>query len=868
MVDPNPARGMPIALQRYWLTGKGAAKIRWGSPGDFKRCVRALATKFPENPEGLCNILHQKALGKPPGEHSYGHALDTAKELAEAEALLAAAPMLGNRIWMAPLAPIGVRTGDGRMFTEGSLSFRALPLPLEWAKARNGGHAGAITIGRILGTTIGPDELGQEYAWGWGDLLPEELFPEVKQAVALMEGGVAGLSLDPGGFVEVLAGAGREANFTSYRAGGATLVSIPAFEGQKIWLGGPEDVLGDDGAVIPVELEAGREEIPELSVDECDCLVPDGEVVTLAVNATGWRGLPIAGRDESVDRDDAIKRIAIWANGDTAKLNRAFLWRHPTGNPQSVYSYRLPVGDIIDGKLMLIYHAIYAASALIEGAHGGLPNIPDEEKDDLRRVISKVYKHMAEHFNDPTIEASWDRETKRNNGVTGKEDSEGDKGDFSMPLTELASEVLDAELAVRSGGWSSLPIASTGRSWDEGAARAALDSWAGDSIDKYARGFLWRGGDNKTDMKFPIAMPIDGDLTIVPRAVSAALGRLNQASIPAGDKSRMRGILESIQKRYQSDEMAGGWYAPTDVIYTQDASLLELNANPPHPELSDALVASMAPVAPPASWFAHQDIQPSAAGLEITPEGQVRGYLALWKTCHRSVGKGTCVKPPRNTTGYQHFRLGSVLTAEGELIKVGRISVGGGHADPWLGVIPALEHYDNASTATAIVVPHQDKHGIQLAGGLIPGVTPEQIAALRRHQVSGDWRFHDKRMELVAVLAVNTPGYPVFAQDGDNMTLLAAMTFEDTEDHEHEEFEMSEPEETVEPVIVPVEARIEFSGEDVDDLAEKVAAKAMDHLERMRQENEHAKALASHKAFADEQTQAQRAAKLAEVTSL
>ena len=761
MVDPNPARGMPIALQRYWLAGKGAAKIRWNTPGDFLRCVRALTAKFPENPEGLCNILHQKATGGPPGHGSAEHALNSAKELADAKALLAAAPLLGDLIWMAPLAPIGVRTGDGRMFTEGSLSFRALPLPLEWAKARLGGHQGAVTIGRILGTTIGPDATGQEYAWGYGDMFPEDLFPEVKQARALIEGGVAGLSLDPGGFVEVLAGEGRQANFTSYRAGGATLVSIPAFEGQRIWLGGPDDLFddgADDEALEALLHVSGQLDAPviadgvtDLAIEEeidCDCAADPvtelpGEAVQLAVNSAGWRGLPIAGRDESVDRDDAIKRIAIWADGDTSKLNRAFLWRHPQGNAQSVYTYRLPVGDIIDGKLMMIYHAIYAASALLEGAHGGLPNIPDSEKDDLRRVISNIYKKMADHFNDPTIQASWDRETKRNNGVSPVEDEEGDKGDFAMPLTELAQEVLGEETSA------------------------------------------------------------DADVT---------------------------------------DEI------------TFDEQ--------------DALVASMAPVAPPARWFDHQDISPRAEGLEILPDGQVRGYLALWKTCHRSVGRGTCVKPPRNTTGYQHFRLGSVLTEEGTLIKVGRITIGGGHADPWLGIIPALEHYDNASTAAAIVVPHQDRHGIQLTGGLVPGATPEQVAALRRHQVSGDWRFHDKRMELVAALAVNTPGYPVFAQDGDNMTLLAAMGYEDTEDHEHEEFEMAAEDGAEVEAVIPVETPVEFSGEDVEDLAEKVATRAMDHLERMRQENEHAKLLASHKAFADEQIQQQRAGRLAEVTKL
>lgn len=34
MTDPNPASGMPIQFQKYWLAGAGAAKIRWGTGGD------------------------------------------------------------------------------------------------------------------------------------------------------------------------------------------------------------------------------------------------------------------------------------------------------------------------------------------------------------------------------------------------------------------------------------------------------------------------------------------------------------------------------------------------------------------------------------------------------------------------------------------------------------------------------------------------------------------------------------------------------------------------------------------------------------------------------------------------------------------
>jgi hypothetical protein len=54
-------------LKEYWVHGPGAAKIAWGSPGDFKRCVAQLE-KYVRDPEGLCNTYHQAALGGPPGK--------------------------------------------------------------------------------------------------------------------------------------------------------------------------------------------------------------------------------------------------------------------------------------------------------------------------------------------------------------------------------------------------------------------------------------------------------------------------------------------------------------------------------------------------------------------------------------------------------------------------------------------------------------------------------------------------------------------------------------------------------------------------------------------------------------------------------
>jgi hypothetical protein len=63
---PSPDPGA-TKLRKYWTKGPGAAKIKWGTPGDFKRCVRHMREYVGERAEGLCNIYHRSALGVAPG---------------------------------------------------------------------------------------------------------------------------------------------------------------------------------------------------------------------------------------------------------------------------------------------------------------------------------------------------------------------------------------------------------------------------------------------------------------------------------------------------------------------------------------------------------------------------------------------------------------------------------------------------------------------------------------------------------------------------------------------------------------------------------------------------------------------------------
>jgi hypothetical protein len=57
-------------LVEYWLHGPGAAKIAWGTPHDFDRCVvlTAAAGVPAHMVKGFCSNLHVKALGVRPGQ--------------------------------------------------------------------------------------------------------------------------------------------------------------------------------------------------------------------------------------------------------------------------------------------------------------------------------------------------------------------------------------------------------------------------------------------------------------------------------------------------------------------------------------------------------------------------------------------------------------------------------------------------------------------------------------------------------------------------------------------------------------------------------------------------------------------------------
>lgn len=164
----------------------------------------------------------------------------------------------------------------------------------------------------------------------------------------------------------------------------------------------------------------------------------------------------------------------------------------------------------------------------------------------------------------------------------------------------------------------------------------------------------------------------------------------------------------------------------------------------------------------------------------MTPEGVIRGHLAAWNVCHVGI-QDRCVIAPHSQTDYAWFHTSPpVQLADGGKVKVGRLTVGGGHAGANLGVAPAIEHYDNVGTCFALVHAGEDEHGIWFSGIPAPGATPEQIAQGLAAPLSGDWRGVGGNLELVAALSVNTPGFPLVASgatgdNGEALSLVASL---------------------------------------------------------------------------------------------
>lgn len=172
-----------------------------------------------------------------------------------------------------------------------------------------------------------------------------------------------------------------------------------------------------------------------------------------------------------------------------------------------------------------------------------------------------------------------------------------------------------------------------------------------------------------------------------------------------------------------------------------------------------ALIAGASfPVEPPDDWFQDPGLK-GPTPLTVDDDGHIYGHIATFDVPH--IGMPGRVHAPRSRSGYAFFKTGQLVTASGQKINVGQLTLAGGHAPLSADARAAVEHYDNTNSAVADLNAGEDRFGIWVAGAVRPEISPEQMRALRAAAPSGDWRPINGSLELVAVTQVNVPGFPV-----------------------------------------------------------------------------------------------------------
>lgn len=253
----------------------------------------------------------------------------------------------------------------------------------------------------------------------------------------------------------------------------------------------------------------------------------------------------------------------------------------------------------------------------------------------------------------------------------------------------------------------------------------------------------------------------DAEEVIKPDEMTITKGRVMAATIVAKPAFQEASILidEEPEPLPDGDHVL----APpegSDLVrdYEQVRQAAVLEAKWVAPLVASAGVSPTIPDAPPLGWFEDPGLS-KPTHLTITDDGRVFGHIAAWNVDHIGMPFGT--RPPRSRSNYSYFRTGLLRTVEGEDVRVGQLTLTGGHAPLGADARQAVRHYDDTASAFADVAAGEDQWGIWVAGALRPGVTAAQIRVARASSPSGDWRPIGNSLELVAVCQVNVPGFPV-----------------------------------------------------------------------------------------------------------
>jgi HK97 family phage prohead protease len=112
--------------------------------------------------------------------------------------------------------------------------------------------------------------------------------------------------------------------------------------------------------------------------------------------AVPFQDLPLAAQDRPWDGNAAITRVREFTDSSeqpTSDYRRGFTW-FDQSSPDQFGSYKLPIADVIDGRLTAVPRGIFAAAAALQGARGGV-DIPEADRPRVIQHLERYYAKMG-----------------------------------------------------------------------------------------------------------------------------------------------------------------------------------------------------------------------------------------------------------------------------------------------------------------------------------------------------------------------------------------------------------------------------------------------------------------------------------------
>lgn len=697
--------------------------------------------------------------------------------------------------WSGVLVVEGVTTGDGRLMEEGSLRWDDGPWPLRWVREDVGAHANAVMVGRIDSM----ERLDTGEIWGTGVIDPTIQVDGDTPVRLMLNEMPLGVSVD------------------------LDDVSFDIRVAEHLLAEGDESLdavdVDEDGRHIVIQIDPDDElfvvtdariraatlvDVPAFSQARIELDDPDSMSESFTAAVTGDLDLPIADRDREWDGSAAAQRVFEFCalDGDDvpdtavdpACASRAFLLRRDDVDPETRGAYSLGFVDVVDGELQIVPRGVFAAA----GGRGvdAVEGISGDERDRIKARICTLYERLADHFEDDEIVCPFMDDMA---GETFDLDGDPEIAEHDAAIAETLARLSGDTLTADAGDGHAM-IALLPANAD------ALTVEGGDPAERLHVTLCFLGdaenAQNVTDEHMDtLAEMLFGDGQVA--ATVAGFGSLGGEEPPAtvlllnGDKIAEAHAFASTltdvdQHTPYIAHLTVGYGVPVESVATLRGETFMLDrvalvaGNETISERSfgshdeDEMTASAVdvPSVPPSGWFSDPKFdKPTKLTVE---DGRVYGHAFLWDSCHRAFDQ--CVKPPKSRTEYAHFLTGQTRTDEGRF-ATGCVTLGTGHAGKQMSATQAAWHYENSGSVVADVTMGEDRFGGWVAGALRPGVTEAQVRELEGCPLSGDWRRVGGSLELIGLLAVPVPGFPIVAsaymQDGEVECLIATAEFDD-----------------------------------------------------------------------------------------